>query len=456
MCQRKTFCEKHNIERRFKFKKHKNCIEYYCNLCQNEKNRQKTYLKNINNPNWVAKQNYISNLTDEEKETIRLEKAKEYAKKYNNSEKRKEYKRNYQISILKIKECKLYCNECSINRVYGKSICIECKNHKGFVLRNNYTSTCLHCKNTFGLETKLLNKGIFQKIKSFCSLQCLKDNIKYKYEIRYKNFKNDEQRISLKREKDRIYSKIRRIENPDKIKDIQIKYFSSNKYLQRKRDYNITKVTITYSNLYCIECNDVRLYGDKLCSKCKLIKKYTDAYNFTSVCKYCNEEYGIETKLNNLSVVHQINNYCSIECNEQLKNINRKKNHKIGRVKRRNKYGRLEKDKEIAQYYGIKYEPISRRIVFRKHNYVCTSCGVKCVHPNKDNYNQSNAATLDHIIPKSRGGSHTYDNVTLLCRSCNSIKRDTMLTDYKRNISQMHIEFTSYIPQGSQLQLQLA
>jgi hypothetical protein len=454
MCQRKTFCEKHNIERRFKFKKHKNCREYYCNLCQNEKDRQKTYLKNINNPNWVAKQNYISNLTDEEKETIRLEKAKEYAKKYNNSEKRKEYKRNYQISILKIKECKLYCNECSINRVYGKSICIECKNHKDFVLRNNYTSTCLHCKNTFGLETKLLNKGIFQKIKSFCSLQCSKDNIKYNYEIRYKNFKNDEQRISLKREKDRINAKIRRIENPDKINENMLKYKQSNKFKERIIYNKLITNEGKFSNLYCIECNDVRLYGDKLCNKCKLIKKYTVAYNFTSVCKHCNKEYGFHTKLNNLGLIFQINNYCSIECNQQIKTITRKRNKILNR-KHRRIYNRIKEDKQFAKKYGNKYEPISRNIVYRKHNYICTSCGVKCLHPNKDNYNQSNAATLDHIIPKSKGGSHTYDNVTLLCRLCNTIKSDKILTDYKRNTTQLEIEFTGYIAQGSQLQLQL-
>jgi len=455
MCQRKTFCEKHNIERRFKFKKHKNCREYYCNLCQNEKERQKTYLKNINNPNWVAKQNYISNLTDEEKETIRIEKAKEYAKKYNNSEKRKEYRRNYQISILKIKECKLYCNECSINRVYGKSICIECKNHKAFVLRNNYTSTCLHCKNIFGLETKLLNKDILKKFNTFCSLQCSKDNIKHNYQTRYNNLKNDEQKISLKREKDRIKSKIRRLKDVDKYKQIQLKYQQSDKYKERLNYNKVKSKEGQYSNLYCIECNDVRLYGDNLCSKCKLLKKYTDTYNFISVCKHCNKEFGIETKLNNIGIVAQINKYCSIECNEELKKIIRKRNNKL-KYKYKNKYNRIREDKQWAKIYGNKYEPINRTIVYRKHNYICTSCGVKCVHPNKDNYNQSNAATLDHIIPKSKGGSHTYDNVTLLCRSCNTIKSDKILPDYKRNITQMEIEFTDYIPQGSQLQLQLA
>jgi 5-methylcytosine-specific restriction endonuclease McrA len=248
-----------------------------------------------------------------------------------------------------------------------------------------------------------------------------------------------------KREIDRIYQSKKRLENPVLLKEIRDKFMQTTK----GRDYYIKRILVKYSNIYCIECNDVRLYGDKLCSKCKLIKKYTDAYNFISVCKNCNKEFDIEKKLNNLGLIHQINNYCSVECNKELKTIIRKKNNKI----HRGKYKRIKEDKQWAKKYGNKYEPISRMIVYRKHQYICTLCGVKCVHTNKDNYNQSNAATLDHIIPKSKGGSHTYDNVTLLCRSCNIMKSDKILMDYKRNIGQMEIEFTSYIPQGSQLQL---
>jgi 5-methylcytosine-specific restriction endonuclease McrA len=254
-----------------------------------------------------------------------------------------------------------------------------------------------------------------------------------------------------KRQYDKNYSIKKRLENPDLLKLAQEKYKQTYKYKELINYYKFKNKEGQYSNIYCIECNDVRVYKDKLCDKCKLIKKYTDAYNFTSVCKHCNKEFGIDIKLNNLGVVARFNEYCSEKCVKDLI----VKNKRLYRRKRRCIYGRIERDKEIATYYGNKYEPINRRYVYMKHNYICTSCGVKCIHPNKDTYNQSNAATLDHIIPKSKGGSHTYDNVTLLCRSCNSIKRDTMLTDYKRNISQMHIEFTSYIPQGSQLQLQL-
>jgi 5-methylcytosine-specific restriction endonuclease McrA len=253
-----------------------------------------------------------------------------------------------------------------------------------------------------------------------------------------------------KREIDRIYQAKKRLENPGVLKLAHEKYKQNDKYKERINYYKLKNKEGQYSNIYCIECNDVRLYGDKLCSNCKLIKKYIDTYNYTSVCKNCNKEFGVDVKLNNIGVIARFNQYCSEKCIKDLI----VKNKKLYRRKRRITYGRIEKDKEIAEHFGIKYEFIQRRIVYIKHKYICTSCGVNCVHPNKNNYNESNAATLDHIIPKSKGGSHTYDNVTLLCRSCNTMKSDKLLNDYKKNIGQMEIEFTSYIPQGSQLQLQ--
>jgi 5-methylcytosine-specific restriction endonuclease McrA len=254
-----------------------------------------------------------------------------------------------------------------------------------------------------------------------------------------------------KREYDRNYGLKKRLDNPDAIKQAQVKYRNSEKGKELINYYKFKFNQGKYCNLYCLECNNVRLYGKKICDQCKVSKRYIAAYNYISKCRHCNVEFGIETKLKNLGNVAQLNNYCSIECNKQSKKITRKRHEKINR----HKYKRIKDDKQWARIYGNKYEPISRTIVYRKHNYICTSCGVKCFHPNKDNYNQSNAATLDHIIPKSKGGSHTYDNVTLLCRSCNTIKGDKIVTQFKRNQSQLELQFIDYIPQGLQLQLQM-
>ncbi|MFT5201075.1 MAG: 5-methylcytosine-specific restriction endonuclease McrA [Candidatus Aldehydirespiratoraceae bacterium] len=37
--------------------------------------------------------------------------------------------------------------------------------------------------------------------------------------------------------------------------------------------------------------------------------------------------------------------------------------------------------------------------------------------------------TIDHVLPRSRGGRHTWDNVVAACRRCNSTKRDRLLVD---------------------------
>jgi 5-methylcytosine-specific restriction endonuclease McrA len=33
-----------------------------------------------------------------------------------------------------------------------------------------------------------------------------------------------------------------------------------------------------------------------------------------------------------------------------------------------------------------------------------------------------NAENIDHVVPKSQGGSHTWENVVACCRTCNTKK----------------------------------
>ena len=54
---------------------------------------------------------------------------------------------------------------------------------------------------------------------------------------------------------------------------------------------------------------------------------------------------------------------------------------------------------------------LSRRAVFVRDNFECQYCG-------------GPAENVDHIIPKSRGGGHTWDNVVAACRTCNSRKEN--------------------------------
>lgn len=54
-----------------------------------------------------------------------------------------------------------------------------------------------------------------------------------------------------------------------------------------------------------------------------------------------------------------------------------------------------------------------RREIFERDKYTCNYCSEKVTAEN---------ATLDHLIPQSRGGMHTRENLKTSCLICNSIK----------------------------------
>ena len=57
---------------------------------------------------------------------------------------------------------------------------------------------------------------------------------------------------------------------------------------------------------------------------------------------------------------------------------------------------------------------LNRRAVFARDDNRCQYCGAP-------------AENIDHVIPRSRGGEHTWENVVAACRPCNSRKQDRML-----------------------------
>jgi 5-methylcytosine-specific restriction endonuclease McrA len=55
----------------------------------------------------------------------------------------------------------------------------------------------------------------------------------------------------------------------------------------------------------------------------------------------------------------------------------------------------------------------NRRNVFRRDNHTCQFCG-----------KVGGDLTLDHVVPRSRGGKNSWENIVTACRECNSKKRD--------------------------------
>ena len=68
----------------------------------------------------------------------------------------------------------------------------------------------------------------------------------------------------------------------------------------------------------------------------------------------------------------------------------------------------------LARFVRVPYRatvPLTRKAVFARDGGRCVYCGAA-------------ATSLDHVVPKSRGGPHTWDNVVSACGRCNHVKAD--------------------------------
>ncbi len=72
--------------------------------------------------------------------------------------------------------------------------------------------------------------------------------------------------------------------------------------------------------------------------------------------------------------------------------------------------------------------PLTRRAVFVRDGDRCQYCGKA-------------AENIDHVVPRSRGGEHTWENVVASCRPCNARKDDHLLSE-----TSLHLERRPFAP----------
>lgn len=73
----------------------------------------------------------------------------------------------------------------------------------------------------------------------------------------------------------------------------------------------------------------------------------------------------------------------------------------------------------LTRFVKVPYRasvPITRKGVLARDGHRCVYCGAA-------------ATSLDHVIPRSRGGAHTWENVVAACGRCNHQKADRHLHD---------------------------
>lgn len=134
-------------------------------------------------------------------------------------------------------------------------------------------------------------------------------------------------------------------------------------------------------------------------------------------CKQCNELFSGSSR----------EVYCSDKCRKRNDN-KRKELMKRMRVK-------------TARSNGSFDASISLEKLFKRDKGQCYLCGLKC---NYEDYRITTDGhfivgkqypTIEHVLPLSKGGTHSWDNVKLACWECNTSKSNTLLNEDDNQIS---------------------
>ena len=73
----------------------------------------------------------------------------------------------------------------------------------------------------------------------------------------------------------------------------------------------------------------------------------------------------------------------------------------------------------LRSYVRVPYRariPMTRAALMHRDRFRCAYCGSK-------------ADTVDHVVPRSRGGDHTWENCVASCSTCNHRKADKLLAE---------------------------
>jgi hypothetical protein len=78
----------------------------------------------------------------------------------------------------------------------------------------------------------------------------------------------------------------------------------------------------------------------------------------------------------------------------------------------------------LKKYVYIPFKNFSptRKNIFKRDNHICQYCSCKV---------DSHIATIDHVLPRSRGGKHRWENVVTCCLKCNRKKGDRTPSEAK-------------------------
>lgn len=184
-------------------------------------------------------------------------------------------------------------------------------------------------------------------------------------------------------------------ENPGRVAELSAKYAPK-----------VRKVS-AYHAAYCGHCGGafgVRHKREYCSDHCHQQARYVSIAAPTRTCTCCLKVFDTP------SFVTRPPDFCSDACAR----IAFKRNRRVGKLKR------------AASMRGVFCESVDPFKVFDRDGWRCKLCGIKTPKAKRGAYDDD-APELDHIIPLSKGGAHTYLNTQCACRKCNRDKSDKPL-----------------------------
>lgn len=331
-----------------------------------------------------------------------------------------------------IKKCSI-CGK-NFESFRGVEHCKECE----IEAKRTYNKECQYCGKTY---------KAFSNSSKFCSIKC---NTDYQRNIASEKRIKKCKEIVESRGTEEIIN-IEMTHNTDRgdiftikclkcgeIENISTRIISTGKYKGCKKCYE----------KQCRVCGKI-IHGYRkqdICSKCKKKQKTNEkkkkciycgkefSYCKNDMCQECIEEFKKMKELYKKTIQESKKEYktqicecCGKEfyprrhgtkyCSERCARKTSNKRKDILRDKRLKENGEIDNSITLEKLY-------------KRDNGICKICGKKC---NYNDYREdengtfivgNNYPSIDHIIPISKGGQHTWDNVQLAHMICNSIKNN--------------------------------
>lgn len=142
--------------------------------------------------------------------------------------------------------------------------------------------------------------------------------------------------------------------------------------------------------------------------------------NRSGICEICGKPYTVREYVESCGLKKaQDNGVCSDVCRQKKKKAQRKTSHK----------GRRDSHRHRATKFGCEFDSsVTLQKLIKRKGLRCAICGEMC-DPNDHSWSEYCGPmypSIDHIIPMSKGGGHTWENVQVAHIICNSEKGDKL------------------------------